>query len=186
MLPYMLITLPRLLILRISMHFSRKRKGLQTNLTHEIGLVTFILYLAGLASQTIIPKIVISAGKVHIIGGEIRRVNLLPLNKVAEVRQIVVSEGILSYFLIEVLGNIVLFSIVGFMLPLLWRRFENYKLTVLACFLISLVIEVVQLVLPRATDIDDLILNTLGGVIGCLVYILVKKKLPQAVSGFKY
>jgi len=45
--------------------------------------------------------------------------------------------------------------------------------------LISLFIETTQIFLPRATDVDDLIMNTLGGLIGYILYLLVKKRFPQ-------
>ena len=43
-------------------------------------------------------------------------------------------------------------------------------------FLISLSIELTQLFLKRTTDIDDLILNTLGVIIGLLISKRIKNK----------
>ena len=54
----------------------------------------------------------------------------------------------------------------GFMLPLIWKRYRSGVKTVLAGFLLSLSIEVIQLFSFRATDIDDLLMNTLGAAIG--------------------
>lgn len=185
MVPSMLLTLPRIIIFRGSLYWSRRRKGLQTNFVHELGLAVFFLFIAGLASQTIMPDFVISAGGIRIISSGIGRVNLIPLHKLQEIKQIVFRDGYFSYFLIEVVGNVVMFAVIGFMLPLLWQTFEKVGHTIIACFLSSLFIEAVQLFLPRATDIDDLLMNTLGGIIGCLAYLLVKRMSPDTVSAFK-
>lgn len=62
--------------------------------------------------------------------------------------------------------NIALFVPLGVFLPLLWRRFWEFLPTVCTGFGLSLLIELVQLFCGRATDVDDLIANTAGTVIG--------------------
>ena len=53
---------------------------------------------------------------------------------------------------------------------------DSFKKTALTGFLISLAIEIIQLPFAvRASDIDDLILNTLGVMAGYGIYALVKK-----------
>lgn len=186
MLPYILFTLPKLLTLRIGKYLQRRRKGLPTNYVHELGLVFFLLFLTGLASLTVIPKVSLSAGKIQVIGAESPRVNLVPLNKLLEIAEIVIAQGNYPYLLIEVLGNVGMFAVIGFMLPLLWRRFQSARLSIATCLLTSLFIEVAQLLQPRATDIDDLILNTLGGALGYLLYRLLERIAPRITGAFKY
>ena len=53
MMPYMIITIPIYLIIRIVI-FKTKKK--EFNWYHETGLFLFVIFLVGLASQTIIPK----------------------------------------------------------------------------------------------------------------------------------
>lgn len=186
MLPYILFTLPKVAVFRTWLFFSRRRKGLQTNFFHEAGYISFSLFLGGLISLTVLPLIQISRKGIKLlINSQSPRINLIPLNKILEVRQIVIADGYYNYFLIEVLGNIAMFAIIGFMLPLLWKRFESMKFTAITCFLISLSIEIVQLVLPRASDVDDLLLNTLGGIIGYCIYRLVREWAPGLASKFK-
>lgn len=65
--------------------------------------------------------------------------------------------------------NVLLFVPLGILLPLLWKRFKNPFRTVLFGLFVSAVIEFLQLFTYRATDINDLITNTLGTLIGwCL------------------
>lgn len=62
--------------------------------------------------------------------------------------------------------NIILFVPMGFFLPVLWKKFWDGKYTVWMGFLTSCAIELLQIFTWRATDIDDLITNTLGTLIG--------------------
>ncbi|WP_459500543.1 VanZ family protein [Bacillus sp. C1] len=75
------------------------------------------------------------------------------------------SEGITTYVL-----NILLFMPLGFLLPTIWPQFRTMKNTVYAGFFFSLAIELSQLPNNRITDIDDLFMNTLGAIIGYLLY----------------
>ena len=62
--------------------------------------------------------------------------------------------------------NIILFIPLRFILPLLWSRFRSRKRIILAGFLFSLAIELSQLLNYRITDVDDLIMNSLGTWLG--------------------
>ncbi len=59
---------------------------------------------------------------------------------------------------------------------------KNYKMRFLYVFLFSVSIEAMQFIVGliigcnyRSTDIDDVILNTIGGIIGILLFNLLKK-----------
>ncbi|WP_235550237.1 VanZ family protein [Paenibacillus sp. Soil724D2] len=74
--------------------------------------------------------------------------------------------------------NIIMFTPLGVYLPLLFKL-KRISKSILAVFLVSLIIESSQLILGylgfirgREFDIDDLILNTLGGAIGYLFIAL--------------
>lgn len=73
--------------------------------------------------------------------------------------------------------NIILFIPLGFFLPILYKKYRNFKEVTRLGFLISLFIEIMQLFSHRATDIDDLITNTFGTIIGYLIFkIFIKNK----------
>ena len=77
--------------------------------------------------------------------------------------------------LLNIIGNCAMFIPTGIVTPVLYRHLDSFKKTVLTGFLISLAIEIIQLPFAvRASDIDDLILNTLGVAIGYGIYALVK------------
>lgn len=71
--------------------------------------------------------------------------------------------------------NIVLFMPLGFLLPTIWPQFRKMKNTVCAGFFFSLAIELNQLLNNRITDIDDLFTNTLGAIVGYVLYRVLFK-----------
>lgn len=67
----------------------------------------------------------------------------------------------------NVLLNIAMFVPLGFLLPLLGKRFRKWYLTIPAGFATSLTIELLQLAMGRGIcDVDDLFCNALGAAIG--------------------
>ena len=63
----------------------------------------------------------------------------------------------------------------GIILPIVYKRLNGFGKVVAAGALISLCIEILQLPFAsRATDIDDLIMNTLGVIIGYGIYTAIK------------
>jgi len=69
---------------------------------------------------------------------------------------------------------LVLLAPFGFLLPMIRKDVNTLGKVVATGFLLSLSIELVQLMLPgRAADVDDLILNTLGLLFGFLAFKLL-------------
>lgn len=66
--------------------------------------------------------------------------------------------------------NIILFIPLGIMLPFLWKKYNTLRATLLFGFCMSLAIELLQIFTYRATDINDLIANTLGAVVGYFAF----------------
>ena len=66
-----------------------------------------------------------------------------------------------------------MFIPIGLLVKALWH-FTNKK-TIIIGFSISLFIEIVQLFLNRTSDIDDLILNTIGVFLGITLYNYYQK-----------
>lgn len=69
--------------------------------------------------------------------------------------------------LLNLAGNVVAFIPFGFFLPLLKPKMARFFLIFCSTFFFSLGIECIQLVYRVGTfDVDDLFLNTLGGILG--------------------
>ena len=126
-------------------------------------LLAFAVYICGALHYT-------GAGTLHELihrGFALRPadINLLPFS-----RQI----DIAGYLL-----NIVLLVPFGLLAPLIWPRLRSAGRTAAAGALFSLLIEISQLFTNRSPDVDDLLLNTLGAVLGWLLYRLFPARLRE-------
>lgn len=88
--------------------------------------------------------------------------------------------------LLNLIGNTAMFIPLGIVWPAVFKGLDTHKKVIFAGVGISLCIEILQLPFyDRVSDIDDLILNSLGFLIGYGVYLLVKlplKKKSQATK----
>ncbi|PFN07921.1 VanZ family protein [Bacillus cereus] len=81
----------------------------------------------------------------------------------------------LDIILTNTIGNIVIFIPLGFLIPLLFRRINNVKLACKIFIKCIFLIELLQLLtFTGVFDIDDIILNTLGALIGYSTYAGMK------------
>ncbi|MCW1239168.1 MULTISPECIES: VanZ family protein [Bacillus] len=73
-------------------------------------------------------------------------------------------------------GNILLLMPLGFLAPIIWDKFKKIKNTILLGLAISISIELLQLTESlfsgwgRITDIDDVIFNVIGSIVGYFIY----------------
>jgi len=115
-------------------------------------LILFVLYLSALFSVVGIPSIY----------------RITPNFKANYIPFLDISNGAAGYIRNMVL-NIILFIPVGFLAPILWEEFRSLKKVTALGLGISLFIEIMQLFTFRTTDIDDLIANTLGTLVGFFI-----------------
>jgi glycopeptide antibiotics resistance protein len=74
-------------------------------------------------------------------------------------------------FLLNIFGNVAAFVPFGYLVPKLKQRSTSFFFTALFSFELSLCVELLQLVFKLGCfDVDDLLLNTLGGMLGYLIY----------------
>ncbi len=158
-----------------------KRKSIKIEYKKEIVRIVFYSYLAGLLSQTILP--IINMG---IVDGRMfidvsaygnGRINIVPFRTIVEYIEGVNGTGSIdstAISRINLVANIGLFIPFGFLFPICVRKI-NDKYTVLAGAILSLTIEVIQIFVKRGTDIDDVMLNTAGVLIGWGMFYCKKK-----------
>ncbi len=73
-------------------------------------------------------------------------------------------------------GNVIGFIPFGMILPVIWPKTGKVLRILLLSFEFSLCVETIQLVWKVGSfDVDDLILNTLGGVIGYMLFWICNK-----------
>ncbi|WP_273835845.1 VanZ family protein [Guptibacillus sedimenti] len=81
-----------------------------------------------------------------------------------------------SYWLIlkNIIGNILLFMPLGFLMPLVSKKGKSFLIIGIIGFLTSTIIELLQyFVAHRIFDIDDILLNALGALVGYVAYHFV-------------
>jgi glycopeptide antibiotics resistance protein len=133
-----------------------KRERIKTVFLYGV----FLCYILFLIKLLILSRVSLS---------ENRSINLIPFYSITE--YISGSTSNLKRFAFSnVVGNIVIFVPLGLYLPLL-KKDKRVITNLLFIFLVSLFVEIIQgLFGLGASDIDDIILNCLGGWIGILGY----------------
>lgn len=97
------------------------------------------------------------------------RINVLPFVNLLEYDEM--RDAIINF-----IGNTAMFIPVGMIWPLVFRELDSHWKTILAGIGFSLLIEVLQLPFyDRVSDIDDLILNTAGYLMGYGIYLVIRK-----------
>ncbi|NLA33579.1 MAG: hypothetical protein GX861_01780 [Tenericutes bacterium] len=89
-----------------------------------------------------------------------------------------------NLFIKNVLGNMIMFIPYGFFVTYFFK-YKKIWIPLILVFIASFSIEVTQLLIGRVFDIDDLILNILGGITGYYIYYLIikfKKKFLRNIN----
>lgn len=143
-----------------------KRNDRKIILYNESICILWIIYMESLLYLTTFPS------------GDVNRsdwvsVNLIPFNTIKDYL-FLLFHGNVSVAFINLIGNIIVFIPIGILL-VLWNGKITFKKMVMIGFIVSLVIELTQLILShlnilaRSFDVDDLLLNTSGVIIGFAV-----------------
>lgn len=158
--PTLVIFLTIIILLRVFTILNTSKKFI---LHEELLLLLFITYILFLFE-------LVTSRDVYMNG-----TNLVPFREMF--RYPVGSEN----FNRQVIGNILLFMPFGFFATY-YTKIKKISSISFMSILISLTIEVVQKYIGRSFDVDDIILNVVGGILGFLVYIgldAIRKKLPS-------
>ena len=105
--------------------------------------------------------------------------NVVPFATIIEYIIDIISNDInTGIVIINFATNLLLFAPMGFFIPILFKnRIKNIKQFVIVMIILTLVVEILQFITYRgSTDIDDIILNTIGAVI---VYVIMKTKVVK-------
>lgn len=85
-------------------------------------------------------------------------------------------------FMYDIMLNTALFVPLGLALPIMWKK-ADFRVTLLVGFTVTYVIELrIQPFIGRNSSIDDIIANTLGTVIGYILFMLLRKLFPKFIE----
>lgn len=134
------------------------------------GRVLFLIYVAGLCYFLFFAE---NYGRVF--GQENYRYNLVPFKEIERFWTYRRELGVHSFW--NLAGNVLGFVPAGFFIPILWEDKKGFFFTVCVTFQMSLLVEILQLIFRVGSfDVDDLLLNTLGGMLGYILLILAEKR----------
>ena len=143
------------------------------NKTNKLTNVLFIIYLIALF-WIIVFKFNVQFSYM----GNMRSINLIPFS------ESLIINGKLHFS--EIIMNVVIFLPLGIYVEILFKRWIIGKKLFLF-FLISLICEGFQFILGvGASDITDIINNTLGGIIGLMIYKGIEKVFKTSVKAQKF
>ena len=149
--PIVLVTVIAIISLRITYIIKNKKKFI---LYEELLSLIFVIYLL-MFFQIVTYQDVISYGNNFIPFRELTR---YPLGS--------------SLFFKNIIGNILLLMPYGFFASY-YLKLEKKRSALVLIFIVSLSIEIVQLVIGRCFDVDDILLNMIGGMAGFFIYKLL-------------
>ena len=149
--PTLVIILSIMIIMRITLYFKGDRQRLIIH--EEIFKLFFVAYLLILFQ-------LVTSQDIQAYKGT----NLIPF------REILRYEPGTTAFYKQVIGNILMFIPLGYFMTSFCKIRELGTITIVS-ILSSFVIEIVQNYIGRSFDVDDIILNVVGGIIGFLLYI---------------
>ena len=166
------IVVPCWLVFRLYRH---RIGGHLLSFHREILLLTFVLYLAGLAAVTLTPNRS-SRLRAEGTGGIELHPNLTSLTCSSAILRR--GSTARAFCVRNARGNVMLFFPLGILLPLVWRRLRFWRGIQIAIAL-SFSIELVQYLSSawgsyRSADVNDFILNVLGACLGLVPMFLLR------------
>ena len=167
MLPGMLVMLLAYLGLYRPRMKRLDRMDLISDRRRELVLALFLMYCGGMATLTLLPLEyakylkILREGLPDVPFFHVGKVSVAPMAKMF-------NDGF------TFLANIIMFMPFGFCPALLWRNSRWYRALGIA-LLISENIECWQLFIGRTFDVDDLILNLIGVMLGWLLWVWLRR-----------
>ena len=99
------------------------------------------------------------------------RYNLTLFQEIGRYYGVGIRTGSWRLFWWNVVGNVCVFVPFGAFLPALFAKCQKFFSVFLFTMELSLVVEIIQLVTKIGSfDVDDILLNTIGGILGYFVY----------------
>lgn len=145
-------------------------KNKKVDWKYEAKLLTVYICLVVIARIVYFPMRLVE-GRIASLILDVDKIFPLWINLIPIVHLFDVYDG----WLINIIGNVTMFIPVGLAWPFCFKKLDTLGKTVLVGAGFPLFIEITQLPFyDRCSDVDDLILNTTGILIGALIYFGVK------------
>jgi glycopeptide antibiotics resistance protein len=165
------IAVPCWLIFRV---YSLRTSGQRLSFRREIMLLTFVVYLSGLATGTLIPNHNSRLAAQAALGIDLRP-NLASLT--CSFATLPRGSTARAFCLHNANGNVMLFFPLGILMPLVWKRLRFWSGIQIA-IAVSVSIELVHYLSMawsnRNADVNDVILDVFGAFLGLAIVFLLR------------
>lgn len=146
-----------------------KQQRKQTNIFHLFAQIGFYIYMI------VIFYFVLFSERYGRLSHTTYQYNL---ELFVEIKRFIIHYKYFTFeeFVTNLFGNIFAFSPFGYLLPFVRKRKTGFFTVLFCTFCFSLTIESMQLVFKLGVfDVDDLLLNTVGGILGYAMYYVGKR-----------
>ncbi|WP_197483558.1 VanZ family protein [Paenibacillus elgii] len=152
----------------------------KNNVIKNLTLLIFYLHILVVISITLFPIPVQSNLLLSLNRGNIEpNMNFIPFKSIIDIMQNSVSPFVAVK---QIAGNILMCAPFGFYAPLLFQQLKSVIRIIISGILFGLCIELSQLIIGvgigffyRSLDVDDIILNTIGVILGYAFLTLLKR-----------
>ena len=188
MIPCMLLAAGIFFLLRPWRRRRLSNRGLSSSPHREAALLLFLLFCAGLGALTLFPQgfwrwdslyAMLQGEQVFApvdLAFQLQRTQWIPFQNLLS--------GHSGWEIFMLLGNIIMFLPLGFFTALLWRD-PSWLKSLLAGFSFSLFVEVIQFFIGRSSDVNDVLLNSLGALCGFWLFCLLRWHAPHMIQNFQ-
>lgn len=165
---------------RLEARYGQKKVKLKFNRLREVCLGLFVVFMMALLvfvwqGEYHSPKVMIALAKRRLITRE--GINLSPFRTIRNYYRVFGFRG--DLFGINIVGNVLMFVPWGFGLLLLWKKNRTFWRLLYFSAMLPILIECSQLFINRQVDVDDFILNFLGGMLGGVLFWILSKLSPN-------
>ena len=150
----------------------------KVKLWRETAMTVFAIFMAGVLSMALegqwaAPGAMLASAAERL--QTMDRIHLQPFQTIGPQIQALPSLDAAT----QLLGNTLLFAPWGFFLPLLWPRFRRIGILAAMALGLTLLIETTQLFIGRYVEIDDVLLNFLGAMLGAGAWYALHRRWPK-------
>lgn len=158
-----------------------RKKNIAPPPGREIALCLFVAFTLGLVSLLLRPVGGFTSFSAMLAEVTFRlqagyKINLRPFATIGDF----IHTGLTAHYLINITANLTMFMPIGFCLPLFWKRWQSTAKMIGVGLAFPVLIEFTQLFIGRAVDIDDVLVNFLGILLGYGLYKLSAAKFRPA------
>ena len=179
------LVIPAWIIFRIGCALYLKHTNNRLAIKKEGLLFLLAIYVGSIMAVTIAPASILGFNDPNAT-----RLNLVPVINTTTyyLKTLKDHDDVAAMHALEnIIGNLILFVPLGILLPCLFSSARSFKIVFTICVISSFSIEVIQFFLWqfgtfRTVDVDDLIMNTIGGILGWIIYSkFIQRYLPALI-----